>query len=66
MMTRRRTAARVTAAIFATMALLIALGGPATAKPKPAGFLTTEDPFITLDSGLPSGASVTAIISSGD
>ena len=66
MITRRRTAARSIATIFAAMALLITLGGPAAAKPKPAGYLTAEDPFITLAPALPSGASVTAIISSGE
>ena len=40
--------------------------GPADAKPDPSGYLTSDDPFITLASGLPSGASVTAIISSGE
>ena len=40
--------------------------GSADAKRDPAGYLTSDDPFITLASGLPSGASVTAIISSGE
>ena len=46
--------------------LLMAITVPVGAKPKPAGFLTAEDTFITLDPGLPNGASVVPIISSGD
>ncbi|MDH3755136.1 MAG: PhoX family protein [Acidimicrobiia bacterium] len=48
------------------MSLLMALAVPATAAPPSVGFLTSDSPFITLDPGLPSGASVKAIISSGD
>lgn len=46
--------------------LLMAIAVPVGAKPKPAGFLTDEDAFITLDPGLPNGASVVPIISSGE
>ena len=63
MRTRPRSRARVMGAIFAAMAMMMA---PATAKGPPTGFFTEEAAFITLDPGLPSGASVTPIISSGD
>jgi hypothetical protein len=53
-------------AILLAMTMLMALAVPATAKPPSAGFLTDEDPFITLDPRLPAAASVKAIISSGD
>ena len=66
MRTRPRSRARVMGAIFAAMAMMMALAAPATAKGPPTGFFTEEAAFITLDPGLPSGASVTPIISSGD
>lgn len=66
MKTRPRSTTRTTAAILAALALLMTLAAPATAKPPRAGFLTTDAPFITIDPALPAGASVTAIISSGD
>lgn len=43
----------------------VSIPGPAAAKPA-SGFLTGDAPFITLDPGLPAGAKVKAIISSGD
>ncbi len=36
------------------------------AAPREAGYLTDQDPFITLAPGLPAGSSVTAIVSSGE
>ena len=46
--------------------LLMTIALPVGAAPKPAGFLTDQDAFITLDPGLSSGATVVPIISSGD
>jgi len=46
--------------------LAAALSVPSAEAGGPAGYLTPQAPFITLDPGLPSGASVTAIINSGD
>jgi hypothetical protein len=40
--------------------------GAVDAKPDSSGYLTSDDPFITLAPDLPAGASVTAIISSGE
>ena len=49
--------------LFAAFAMFVALAiSPALA----AGFLTTEDPFITLDPGVPSGSSVKAILTVGE
>ncbi len=66
MRVRSRSRMRTLGAIFAAMAMLMALAAPATAKGPPTGFFTEEAAFITLDPGLPAGASVTPIISSGD
>jgi hypothetical protein len=66
MRVRSRSRMRTLGAIFAAMAMLMALAAPATAKEPPTGFFTEEAAFITLDPGLPAGASVTPIISSGD
>ena len=57
--TAQRTSRRwLPAATFVAMATL-----PSAAL---ADFLTSEPPFITLDSGVPAGSSVLAIISSGE
>jgi hypothetical protein len=64
----RRSTRRVRSiglAILATT-MLMTFAVPATAEPPGAGFLTPQSPFISLDPGLPSGASVKAIISSGE
>jgi hypothetical protein len=45
---------------------LVVLALPALSAADEGGFFTDEDPFITLADGLPEGASVKAIISSGD
>ena len=66
MTTNKTRVARRLAPIVASMALLATMASPSTAAPPSAGFLTDEAPAITLDAALPSGASVTAIISSGD
>jgi hypothetical protein len=49
--------------LLALIALIIAVPGGALAD---GPFLTPLDPFITLDTGVPTGSSVTAIISSGE
>lgn len=51
---------KVTLVVFS---FLLALPGSALADHP---FLTPEDPYITLDPGLPAGSTVTAIISSGE
>lgn len=61
-----RAARRSLWVVMSVMALLVAMAVPVTAKPEPAGFLTDQDPFITLDPALPSGAEVTALISVGE
>jgi len=66
MATRPRPVAKIFVGIVAAMALLMTVASPGSAKPPSNGFLTDEDPFITLDPGLPGGASVKAIISTGD
>jgi hypothetical protein len=48
---------------MAVLVLIVAIPTLAAANP---GFLTTQDPFITLDPGVPAGSSVQAIISSGE
>ncbi len=58
--------ARAVAATVLTFGLATAVAIPASAAKPSSGFLTPQAPFITLDPGLPSGASVKAIISSGD
>ena len=45
--------------------LVVWIPGPAGATPV-SGFLTSDAPFITLDPGLPAGATVKAIMSSGE
>ena len=66
MTARSRPTKRTMGAILVVMTMVMALAVPATAAPPSAGFLTDEDLFITLDPGLPSGASAKAIISVGD
>ena len=51
-----RAARRSIWVVLSVLALLAAMAVPVTASPKPAGFLTDQDPFITLDPALPSGA----------
>ena len=46
--------------------LCAAVAAPVAAGPKGGGYLTGDDPFITLDPALPKGAWVKAIISSGE
>jgi hypothetical protein len=48
------------------MALLMTVIGPASAGPKPQGFLTSDASYIDLAPGLPSGAKVLPILSVGD
>jgi hypothetical protein len=48
------------------MALIMTMVGPATAEPEPQGFLTDEDPYLTLTDEVPSGGDVVAILSVGD
>ena len=66
MSTRSQRPVRTAGLTVLTAGLVLALAVPAAAAKPESGFLTTDSPFITLDPGLPSGASVTAIISSGD
>ena len=49
--------------LLVVLALLLALPGVVLAND---GYLTDEDPFITLDPGLPKGSRVKAIINSGE
>lgn len=65
-MGRHTSSIRLIGAIAVSMILVAGLSGPAAAKKAPSGYLTSDDPFITLDAGLPSGAWVKAIISSGE
>jgi hypothetical protein len=57
---RKIGVALLAAGLMATLAI------PAHAAKPAAGFLTDDAPMITIDPGLPAGASVKAIISSGD
>jgi hypothetical protein len=61
-MTQRR---RLFAAVAVSGLALVALAGPVSAKP-PSGFITSQAPQLTIDPGLPSGAYVKPLISSGD
>ena len=63
---RTRRTSRVVGGILTVMALLVSMATPALAGPPSVGYLTDDAPFITIASGLPAGASVKAIISSGD
>lgn len=63
---RTKRTTRVVGGILTVMALLVSMATPALAKPRSAGYFTDDDPFITIAPGLPRGASVKAIISSGD
>ncbi len=56
---------RLSAALAVSGIALVALAGPASAKPT-SGFITAEAPQITIDPALPSGAYVKPLISSGD
>ncbi len=60
-----RVVRRTAGGVLLAMSMGIAMAAPVAAKP-PGGFLTEEQPFIVLDAGLPGGARVTPIISSGD
>ncbi|WP_299442662.1 hypothetical protein [uncultured Phycicoccus sp.] len=64
--TRSTSVARAAGAIVVTASFVAAASAPALGAPDRAGFLTGEDPYITLAPGVPKGASVTPIISSGD
>ncbi len=55
---------KTTVLFLALLALVLAMPGQSMADE--GGFLTPEEPFITLADGLPRGAKVKAIISSGD
>lgn len=57
---------RTIAAILTTMAMLMALAVPANAKPRSQGFRTGEAAMLSLADGLPKGAKISPIISSGD
>lgn len=61
--TRRWTAAGGSVVAMTMVALAT---GPVAAEPRSPGFLTDENPYITLADGLPAASSVTAIISSGE
>ena len=52
--------------VLVAVTLLMTIAVPVGAKPEPGGFLTAQDPFITLDPGLSGGASVHPILSVGD
>ena len=52
--------------VLVAVTLLMTIAVPVGAEPEPSGFLTDQDPFITLDPGLPGGASVLAILSVND
>ncbi len=58
---------RGTVTIFMVLTIMLTMGvmGSAPAAPE-SGYLTDEGPYITLDPGLPSGATVKGIINSGD
>ena len=66
MTTRSGRRVRTAGLTLLTAGLVLALTVPTAAAKPPTGFLTADSPFITLDPGLPAGASVKAIISSGD
>jgi hypothetical protein len=52
--------------LLGALALLITVVSPVSAGPKPDGFLTGNDAYITLDPALPSGAEILPILSVGD
>ena len=56
---------RLVTSMVAT-AMVVAVAVPATAAPKPEGFLTGKGAYITLDPGAPKGAKVTPIVSVGE
>jgi hypothetical protein len=64
--TRPRPLGKRTWALVVVVLLVMTIAAPAGAKPKPAGFLTGQDAFITLEPGLPNGATVVPILSVGD
>jgi hypothetical protein len=64
--TRSKSHLRTLGASLLALAFVATTAGVVDAKREPAGYLTDDDPFITLDPGLPAGASVKAIISSGE
>jgi len=65
-MTMQRSSIRLIGGLAATALLVAGLSTPTAARPADAGYLTGDDPFITLDPSMSGGASVKAIISSGD
>ena len=66
MRTRSKSHLRTLGASLIALAFVATTTGAVDAKPDAGGYLTDDDPFITLDPGLPAGASVKAIISSGE
>jgi hypothetical protein len=66
MTARFSTPARTIGLALLAAGLMATVAIPAQAAKPASGFLTGEAPMITLDPGLPAGASVKAIISSGD
>lgn len=60
-----RRSARSLALVAAAAAMATAIATPAGATPA-SGYLTGEDPYITIADGLPAGSSAKALISSGD
>jgi hypothetical protein len=66
MTARSGTPARKIGVALLAAGLIATLAIPAQAAKPEAGFLTDDAPMITLGPGLPAGASVKAIISSGD
>jgi hypothetical protein len=57
---------RVAGGSLAVTTLVTVLGASATAAPQGGGYLTDNEAYITLAPGLPAGAAVTPIISSGE
>ncbi|MDX2381187.1 MAG: hypothetical protein QNM02_15675, partial [Acidimicrobiia bacterium] len=66
MTARSKTSAKTIGVALLAAGLTATVAIPAQAAKPASGFLTEEAPMITLDPGLPAGASVKAIISSGD
>jgi hypothetical protein len=66
MSTRSGTPARKIGVALLAAGLTATLAIPAHAAKPSSGYLTDDAPMVTLDAGLPAGASVKAIISSGE
>ena len=66
MRNQNRRQGRSVIVLIGALALLMTVVSPVAAGPEPSGFLTSNDAYITLDPGLPSGAWVVPILSVGD